>query len=281
MSLVNSVLPLIQGLFVCLQSTVEETAPAPVEEKPHSQPAAATELEGEEEGEDSLLMFAEEDEDFDPLKRNRGSISKRTGSLSGKAVPPATVQNLPQAPLMPSSAAPTSTGGGDSLLGDLSGLDLSSDAQSANPSATTSVQSIQDMLKPLQTVTMPTSQPLLTSATPLSSATPITQPAQIQVSQLCNHVYELRHVDVTLQMMAQPGGVGAVPMGVVYQGGAPYGGMMQPHPSMYGAPGLVYIQQVSKIGNGRHFFMCIQCRHCKHCSLACFNQEAWPDQCRE
>lgn len=47
-------------------------------------------------------------------------------------------------------------------------------------------------------------------------------------------------------MMAQPGGMGAVPMGVVYQGGAPYGvaGMMQPHPSMYGAPGLVYIQQV-------------------------------------
>jgi hypothetical protein len=50
--------------------------------------------------------------------------------------------------------------------------------------------------------------------------------------------------------MAGGGGVGAVPMGVVYQGTAPYAmggvtaGVMQPHPSVYGAPGLIYVQQV-------------------------------------
>ena len=125
------------------------------------------------------MMFGEEDEDFDPLKRSSGSVKKRTGSLSSKPVPP-TIKS-PQAPLMPSPATPTAVGGGDSLLGDLSGLDLSADAPSANSVATTSVQSLQEMLKPLQTSTMPTSQPLLTSTTPLSSATPITQPAQIQV----------------------------------------------------------------------------------------------------
>ena len=49
--------------------------------------------------------------------------------------------------------------------------------------------------------------------------------------------------------MANAGGVGAMPMGVVYQGASPYamGGMIQQHPSVYGAPGLIYVQQVSMI----------------------------------
>ena len=170
-----------------------ETAPPPVEVKTLSEPAADDVID-QEEGEDSLMMFGEEDEDFDPLKRSSGSVKKRTGSLSSKPVPP-TIKS-PQAPLMPSSAAPTSVGGGDSLLGDLSGLDLSADALSANSVATTSVQSLQEMLKPLQTSTMPTSQPLLTSTTPLSSATPITQPAQIQVWMLYlfNCFYQITYI---------------------------------------------------------------------------------------
>ena len=53
--------------------------------------------------------------------------------------------------------------------------------------------------------------------------------------------------------MANAGGVGvgAVPMGVVYQGATPYamGGVMQPHPSVYGAQGLFYVQQVSEMNN--------------------------------
>lgn len=58
--------------------------------------------------------------------------------------------------------------------------------------------------------------------------------------------------------MTGVGGVGAVPMGVVYQGANPYamGGVMQQHPSVYGAPGLIYVQQVlvykyHRIGKGR------------------------------
>ena len=54
-----------------------------------------------------------------------------------------------------------------------------------------------------------------------------------------------------MQVMAGGGGVGAVTMGVVYQGATPYAmggvtGVMQPHPSVYGAPGLIYVQQVYK-----------------------------------
>lgn len=167
-------------MIVCsyLQSSVSET-PAPVEVKDDSE-AAAPSLEVMAEEEDSLLMFAEDEEDFDPLRRSRGSIGQRTGSLSGKHAPP-TTQGA-QVPLPP-PAAPTSGGGGDNLLGDLSGLDLSADTPSANP---TSAPSLQDVLKPLQSSVLPTSQPLissappLSSAMPLSSATPISQ-AQIQV----------------------------------------------------------------------------------------------------
>ena len=42
-------------------------------------------------------------------------------------------------------------------------------------------------------------------------------------------------------------------MGVVYPGASPYGmgGVMQPHPSMYGASGLIYVQQVNTlVGKG-------------------------------
>ena len=48
--------------------------------------------------------------------------------------------------------------------------------------------------------------------------------------------------------MAGTGGMGAVPMGVVYQGAAPYGtgGVIQSHPQVYGAPGMIYVQQVQK-----------------------------------
>lgn len=159
------------------------------------EPAAApTDLVAEEEqqgGDDSLLMFTEEDdEEFDPLKRT-GSLSQRTGSLSGNKPTPPTIAKRNQAPpLIPSSSSsssmgPTHTGtGGSGLLGDLSGLDLSSDAQpgvnsvAAPTSSTSTVASLQEILQPLQASTLAGSQQsaMLTSATPLTQQT-----AQIQV----------------------------------------------------------------------------------------------------
>ena len=153
---------------------MSEVPAAPVEVQ--STPEQPAEPVGEElmaEEQDSLLMFGEEDEDFDPLKRS-SSVGQRTGSLSGKPAPPTSQK----AQVPPPSA---SVGGGDNLLGDLSGLDLSANAPSANSVAPTSTPSIQDILRPLQTSTLPPSQPLITSATPLSTATPLSQPTQIPV----------------------------------------------------------------------------------------------------
>lgn len=155
-----------------------KSAPEPV--------AAPTELIAEEDqhqqqggGDDSLLMFTEEDdEEFDPLKRT-GSLSQRTGSLSGnKPSPVITAKRTQAPPLIPSQIG----SGGSGLLGDLSGLDLSSDAQSgvnsvAAPSSSGTVTSLQEILQPLQASTVTSSQPtMLTSATPLTQQT-----AQIQV----------------------------------------------------------------------------------------------------
>ena len=157
-------------LLIPLQSSVaEHPAATPVENQAEpDQPAVAAAITNDQE--DSLLMFTEEDEDFDPLNRT-SSVGQRTGSLSG---------NLPcPAPKGTSSTTgPTPTVGGANLLGDLSGLDLSADAPSTKPIATTmttSAPTLQEILQPLQTSTITTSQPLLSSATPLS------QPAQIQV----------------------------------------------------------------------------------------------------
>lgn len=148
--------------------------------------------EGEQEGgggDDSLLMFTEEDdEEFDPLKRT-GSLSQRTSSLSGNKPTPPAAKRAQAPPLIPSSSvssmglANTGSGGGG-LLGDLSGLDLSSDAQPGTNMATTSsstntVASLQEILQPLQASTLASSQQtaMLTSATPLVTQ----QTAQIQV----------------------------------------------------------------------------------------------------
>ena len=151
---------------------------------PELQPTTSVGLVAEEQGggDDSLLMFTEEDdEEFDPLVIKRtGSLSQRTGSLSGKPTPPTTAKG-PQAPPLIHSSVGTAQSGGSVLLGDLSGLDLSTDVKSANSVAppTTSantVASLHEILQPLQASTMAGSQPTM-----LTSATTLAQPAKIQV----------------------------------------------------------------------------------------------------
>ena len=177
-------------------SSAMKSAPEPV-----AVPPAAEEEQGGG-GDDSLLMFTEEDdEEFDPLKRT-GSLSQRTNSLSAanKPTPPmaAAKQRTQAPPLIPSNSSSSIVGstptgsGGSGLLGDLSGLDLSSGAQQQPPgggvnslatsSMTNTVASLQEMLEPLQaSSTLAGSQQpaMLTSATPLTQQT-----AQIQV---CDH----------------------------------------------------------------------------------------------
>lgn len=171
------------------------------------------------EEDDSLLVF-EEEEEFDPLKRsnsmNRSSSfsSNRTGSIGSK---PVALQTKTQ-------QQTTTTEGQNSLLGALSGIDLSSaTAQQQQPlqqqeQKQTTNNILAQVLQPVQTTT-----------------------AQVTIVSNANLPYS--------QPPIQMGGVGQQPMGVAYApmattyGVGTTGGMMQ-RPMMYAPPGMVYMSQM-------------------------------------